>query len=317
MSKKTIAPGQMYGKLKVIDKVNKKGRERYWICECQCEDKTIKEVRSDHLLRGETTSCGCFQKERASEVNKNNYIDITGQKFGHLTVLEKTDKKKNKLVVWKCQCDCENKTIVYRTLHQLQCNPYTCFCDKCNAGKLGLGKDLTGKRFGHLTAIKPVGRGRDQRVIWECQCDCENKTIVYASSNSLLSNKKNSCGCIISQGEEKIKNVLKNELKIDFIQQKTFDDCINPKTNRKLRFDFYIPKYNCCLEYDGKQHHVTNAHGIWYTEEELLDIKYRDKIKTNYCKENGIFLIRIPYTDFKKINKEYIKNLLFQIDRGE
>lgn len=63
-----------------------------------------------------------------------------------------------------------------------------------------------------------------------------------------------SCGCkIISHGEEKILKILKNA-NIKYETQYTFKDCINVKTSRKLRFDFYLPDYNCCIEYDGQQH---------------------------------------------------------------
>lgn len=72
-----------------------------------------------------------------------------------------------------------------------------------------------------------------------------------------MSGKTQSCGCLVSKGEEKI-NFILQELKIKFNTQKTFNDCINPKTNTKLRFDFYLPDYNCCIEYDGKQHYISS-----------------------------------------------------------
>lgn len=43
---------------------------------------------------------------------------------------------------------------------------------------------------------------------------------------------------------------------------------------------------------------------------EISNIQERDEIKNKYCENNNIFLIRIPYTDFKNISKEYIKHLL-------
>jgi len=59
--------------------------------------------------------------------------------------------------------------------------------------------------------------------------------------------------CVRSIGEEKIENILK-EKNINFITQKTFKGCINPKTGYNLRFDFYIPHINLCIEYDGELH---------------------------------------------------------------
>ena len=58
-----------------------------------------------------------------------------------------------------------------------------------------------------------------------------------------------------SKGEKEVKKYL-NKHNIIFKRQKTFDDCKNPETNRKLKFDFYLPDYNICIEYDGRQHFV-------------------------------------------------------------
>ena len=70
-----------------------------------------------------------------------------------------------------------------------------------------------------------------------------------------------SCGCFkSSKGELKISKALK-KLKINYENQKSFNNCRNPETNRKLFFDFYLPDYNCCIEYDGEQHFIANDKG--------------------------------------------------------
>ena len=74
-----------------------------------------------------------------------------------------------------------------------------------------------------------------------------------------------------------------------------------------LPFDFYLPQYNCCIEYDGKQHYLYGGFGNDLLE--LMNIKYRDNIKTNYCQQNNIKLIRIPYWDFDNI-EEILKQQL-------
>lgn len=102
------------------------------------------------------------------------------------------------------------------------------------------------------------------------------------------------CGCIKkSSGEDKICSLLQ-ELGITFNTEKTFEDCRNPKTNGLLRFDFYLPDYNICIEYDGEFHYKARNVG-WDTEEKLKSTQYRDNIKTQFCKDNNIKLIRIPY----------------------
>ena len=116
-----------------------------------------------------------------------------------------------------------------------------------------------------------------------------------------LSNHKNGSGCptcsitnLESIGIKAIKNYL-NNLKIDYIQEQTFDDCINPQTDYKLRFDIFIESLNLCIEFDGPQHFKAVA--LFGGEEELLKTKFRDNIKNEYCKINNINLIRISYKD--------------------
>lgn len=109
--------------------------------------------------------------------------------------------------------------------------------------------------------------------------------------------------CKTSKGENKVKEIL-DELKIKYIQQYKFDDC---KINYKLSFDFYLPQYNCCIEYDGKQHFEIVEHfgGL----DGFISTKIRDTYKNWYCEKNNIKMIRISYKDFKNIeeilNKEF------------
>lgn len=178
-------------------------------------------------------------------------------------------------------------------------------------------EDLTGQRFTRLTVLELTNKkNNDCRWLWKCKCDCGDYTIVklgelHRDKYSDLSRHSTwSCGhCVISAGEEKIKSILQ-KINVVFEQQKTFDSLINSKTGRHLYFDFYLPDYNCCIEYDGEQH----FHG-WYLNhinkfQSIELIQYRDKIKNNFCKNNHIGLIKIPYTDFGKIDIDYIRKAL-------
>ena len=74
-------------------------------------------------------------------------------------------------------------------------------------------------------------------------------------------------------------------------------------------FDFYLPEFNICIEYDGKQHF--NFVGTWHeTKEEFERAIQIDKEKTEYCIKNDIKLIRIPYYDYDKLNEEYLKGII-------
>jgi len=133
----------------------------------------------------------------------------------------------------------------------------------------------------------------NQKVEIKCiQCNNIWKIVPY----SIL----NGHGCPVckqSKGEEIISNYLK-ENNIDFKPQHTFDDC---KNTQVLHFDFYLPEYNMCVEYDGIQHYKPIEH--FGGEERLKYTKQNDKIKNEYCKNNNIILLRIPYTRFKNIEK--------------
>jgi very-short-patch-repair endonuclease len=114
---------------------------------------------------------------------------------------------------------------------------------------------------------------------------------------------KDGCpSCKSSKGENSIRIFL-NEHKIYFIHQKSFDNCRNDRTGRMLVFDFYIPSYNLCIEYDGAQH--TKPVEFFGGIKEYNDIKYKDEIKNKYCKDNNINLLRISYK-----NRKNIENIL-------
>jgi hypothetical protein len=97
--------------------------------------------------------------------------------------------------------------------------------------------------------------------------------------------------CNTSKGELKIQKILEDN-NIPYIRQHKFSDC---KNIRKLSFDFYLPNYNICIEYDGIQHFKqTNwRNGIL----NLKKTQERDEIKNKYCSDNKIKLIRIKYND--------------------
>lgn len=111
------------------------------------------------------------------------------------------------------------------------------------------------------------------------------------------------CCLFVSRGEVAIMEWFK-ENKINYIHQHKFNDCINPITNYKLKYDFYIPAKDILIEYDGEQHTRIGAkvRNHILTENEIKNIQYRDTIKTNYALLNNIKLIRIPYTELKNVD---------------
>lgn len=111
--------------------------------------------------------------------------------------------------------------------------------------------------------------------------------------------------CESSKGEQKISNYLINR-NIKFNFQYIFKDCKNKRT---LPFDFYLPKYNTCIEYDGEHHFKLVLYGVVNDKNKDKAVnaykkrKINDDIKIRYCKLNNINLIRINFKDINNVEK--------------
>ena len=281
--------GKIFGVYKVLeeDKETSKLKSRkYWKCECQ-KCGSILSARTDNLKRLPNGCPNCRYN--------NNYI---GKKFGRLTIIEKGHTDKNGHIYWICKCECGNKKEVSGSnLKEGKIQSCGCLHSEITSA-LNL-IDITGQKFGKLTVIK---RANDigNAATWLCQCDCGNTIIVQG--NNLKNGHTTSCGCIRSKGELLIRQLL-TKLNYKFFTEYKFFDLPN------RRFDFYLPEFNTCIEYDGKQHF--NFVGTWHeTKEEFERALQRDKEKTEYCVKNGIKLIRIPYYDYDKVNEEYLKGII-------
>ncbi len=118
------------------------------------------------------------------------------------------------------------------------------------------------------------------------------------------------CGCPccnFSKGEMAVKRFL-DENTISYICQKSFDGCVNPKTMFKLRFDFYLPDNTTIIEYDGEHHHIPiEFFGGQPRFEEYVAL---DCIKNEYCNDNNLRMIRIPYWDINNICEILTKEVL-------
>ena len=101
----------------------------------------------------------------------------------------------------------------------------------------------------------------------------------------------------ISGGEKAIKHYLKSK-NIAFIQQFRYFDCKDILT---LPFDFYLPDYNICIEYQGQQHYkpvkFSNSQSDTAVLENFNLLQKHDMIKRNFCKSNNIKLIEIKYDE--------------------
>lgn len=109
-------------------------------------------------------------------------VDLTGNKYNKLLVLEQAGRTPAGAVKWLCQCDCGNEVLVRS--------------GDLKSGRKSCGKcyeDITGHKYGKLTVLERVYSQKDKRYRWECQCECGE--IVTQRAGDLERGRYKSCGC--------------------------------------------------------------------------------------------------------------------------
>lgn len=139
---------------------------------------------------------------------------------------------------------------------------------------------------------KVINPNSSEKFEWKCR-NCNG---IWNTSPFIRTHGSGCPICKQSKGEKRIEKFLIDN-KLRFFRQKRLMGCMD---KHHLIFDFYLPDYNMCIEYNGIQHYESVK---WFTAGQgLSGVKRRDKIKRNFCEKNGISLLIIKYTDFKKIN---------------
>lgn len=310
MAKLIDLTGKRFGKLTVIkrgeDKFSPRGDKKItWVCKCDCGKEIT--VCGTNLKTGNTQSCGC----------KNKGIllhNLTGEKFGRLTVVERAENKNGK-TAWKCLCDCGNEVVVNASDIK-QGRTQSCGCyrkDKHKEYTERKTKNITGEKFGKLTAIKPIGSKNGK--IWECRCDCGNTTNV--SLGNLINGHIRSCGCLN-------KGIIRN-FKHGYGHERIYHEYIAMITRCKKDYKNHVNYYDrgirVCPEWLGK-HGLSNfvewAMGNGYADNLTIDRIDNDKgyspdncrwttakVQANNRRNN----IVIEYKGEKKTLKEWCEEL--------
>ena len=240
-------------------------------------------------------------------------INLTGQAFGRLIVLGRDTSKpsgRGKSAYWICQCECGNKVSI-RSDKLKEGITQSCGClSKEIHSKIFL-KNLTGQTFGRLTVLerdisKPMGK--EHFAYWICKCKCGNK--VSVRGDHLRNNTTQSCGCLNSAGEERLNIILQNN-QINYKTQYVFSD-LQGETGHLLRFDFAIfdEKHNLLglIEYQGEQHYKPAGYD---TKDRFQKRQNYDIQKATYCKSHNIPLLIIPFTDYAKLDYNYLNSNFF------
>jgi len=264
------------------------------IIKCKkCQNKW-KLLPHNHLGGNGCKPCQYKKLPQNQKITHEEFVDLAikkhGDKFEYIGEY-KGNKKKIKIKCKKCNksflqrasshlegCGC--KYCVYKKLPQNLPKSVLCFENEC--------KKIHDNKYDYCGDYKG---GRHKIKIF-----CKKHQKYFYQNACAHLNKKQGCPiCNQSRGEFAIEDFLiKNKIK--YTPQKKFKKC---KCFYELPFDFYLSDYNVCVEYDG-QHHFYSI-DYFGGDERLKVVKKHDEIKTNFCIENNIDILRISYLEFNKI----------------
>jgi len=166
-----------------------------------------------------------------------------------------------------------------------------CGCVFCSGNKINLNifiersNDIHKNKYDYSESIY-VRNSIKLKII------CPEHGIFEQRASAHIGKQRQGCPyCRESKGEVDICALLKNS-SVEFVRQHSFIDC---KNIIELSFDFYIPKTNTCIEFNGEQHYFPIE--CFGGEVALLKQNKRDKIKLEYCKSNNIPFLVIKYDE--------------------
>ncbi len=214
--------------------------------------------------------------------------NLVGEKFGKLQVLEfyKIDKKG--CSVWKCLCNC-GEVVFKRRGYLRESSSLSCGCIE----KEKRSKDLSGKQFGRLTAVKPVEQTHKKEWIWLCTCECGNEAKVPTSRLQTKTGTR-SCGC-----SRKKLNAVKST---KFVWRKMIDRCYNSSCPNYKDYggrgitvcDRWLNSFDAFLEDMGEK-------------PKNLTIERKDNSK-NYSPENCKWATRKEQANNRRCNRLFSLN---------
>lgn len=265
-----------------------KGQRKKIKIKCNRCGEFFEQKPDSHLRGGECVKCYGYD---TLKFNQEEYIDKCKKIHGENRYDYSMVKYKNSRTHIRLKCnECGNIFDQNARSHSRGFGCRICANNKKLTTEefIKKSKKIHGEnRYDYSLSIYTNGRNK---VLIKCN-KCRHLFEVRAESH----HRGQGCPrCNDSKGEKKISDFLKNKY-INYEPQKRFKEC---RYKLPLPFDFYLPDYNMCIEYDGKQH----SHNIFYfggkiRENLYEELKIRDKIKDEYCNKNEIRLLRINYNE--------------------
>ena len=267
------------------------------VCKCKkCQN--LFSMTPDNLLKGE--GCICLIENSTLKKTTQQFKNEYYKKFPNSKVIIMGEYIGCKE---KIKCQCEECNYEWETTPDCLLRGSSCY--RCRGHIAKTTKEFKDEYYEKFpnSSISIIGEYKKENIPIKCKCNiCQN---IWETTNPhrLL----NGCGCpkcSNSKGNNVIKDILTLH-NINYVEEKTFENC---KMKCFLRFDFFLPKYNILIEYDGEQH-FTNSSYYGGKNEFNKRIEY-DNIKNTYCKNNNIFLLRIPYKYKPSKQKDKIEKII-------
>jgi very-short-patch-repair endonuclease len=262
------------------------------------------------IRKGSCPNCGDTQYKRTREEMTEELLRDNEHNSG-VEITDRTNEDGSRV-----QCKCRN--CGDRWYHPLSQKLSQIGCFKCaNASRRKTNESYVQDLSEKNPKIKMITEYSDgitpiKVKCLEDGCGCEWDVM---PSSLIYKDEKRRTGCPScnqSKGEKKIEEFMKEE-KVNYSPQHTFEHCRNAVP---LRFDFYIEEMNLCIEYDGEHHFRPVYYSKYKTNTAVEQFEYRqnnDRIKNEYCGQEKILLLRIPYWEFKNI-EEILKRVLREED---
>ena len=288
-----------------IKKANKKHGDKYDYSKVDIEKEKItiickkhgefKEKPKYHLAGNGCPICGLEERAKSQAKTTEQFIEEAKKIHGDKYDYSKVDYKNNKEeVIVICPEHGEFLIIPVKLLEGQGC-PKHVGRDRTTEEAIA---DIERKYPGVYDFSKFNYVNAATKSILVCK---KHNQIVECSYKELMSFDRKCCRKEWQSKPNLYIKELLDGLGIKSLPEHTFTDC---RYKNKLPFDFYLPDYNTVIEYQGEWHYFDFKGGM-----EIQQI--RDKIKRNYCRENGIKEIEIPYWELDNI-EEIIKENLCQ-----
>ena len=247
----------------------------------------------------------CIEKRNLSNRKDESFLKSITEQAGLIYIRTEHSSNDRTRIIYRCKKH-YNKGEFSTYTTNMKKNKGSCPC--CN-GQYRTKEDLQSE-LNELELNVEILNYKDYSSPITCKClICGN---IWDTKGVSLTQGHSCPNCPKSKFEISVENILK-KLNLSYIPQYKFENC---KDVLPLPFDFYLNQNNTIIEVDGEGHYKPIPYSSSWSEKELNEnfskIQLHDNIKTNYCKENNINLIRIPY--FERTNLEnFLKEKLNEL----